>query len=261
MCLVSDGYTRTSPQLGVAAASQATTAPPTSTTVEVVDTADGSVTARWAVSGTAVLVPDPDLVVVAGSDSDQLYVAAYALSTGEPRWTARVPLVVPPPGGVTGQTATLVRSGSDIGAESFGTRLLLDQRGTVVRDDLSTQSTDVSLVPRVGLLQLQNGADYRATTTVVTAEQRSDVTVPGMPVRIGTDDGSLSDVVFTTGLGLQAWDARTGAPRWHADDIHPSYAEAIVLDGTLYVPSYAGVVAWTGSRGTGTGRPGRPHRT
>lgn len=249
VCLVTDGFMRLNPQLGVAAASQSITTTPTRTHVEVIDGEDGSIAAQWPVGGSALLLSGRGQVVVAGSTSSRLEVSAYSLD-GDPRWTLGIPLAVPEPGSLRGRTTSLVRSGSDIAVETFGTRVVLDGHGRLVRDDVGRGSTDGGFAVRDHLLQLQDGAGSWATTTLVAADEPADVTVAGVPVRIGdVDDGSLPDIVLTAGAGLRAWDAGTGTPRWRADGVRPGHAAGVVLDGTVYVPTASGVVAVDGRSG------------
>jgi hypothetical protein len=187
--------------------------------------------------------------VVAGEAGGGAEVGGFRLATGDRLWTARFPS--PAPAWPGGSTVQLFDAGPVVAVTSSNVSGLVDHDGAVVRQDLVTYAGDLHPLPRTdGRLALQRGYDETATITIVDLTgDPHDVTIHGgAPVRVSVDDGSLPDLVLTSDTDLHAWDASTGKQRWDAAALG-QVGWAVVLDGSVYVPTGAGVVAVDGTSG------------
>ena len=250
-CLVTDGYVRFTPDGMESERVAATTS-----SVVVLDTADGAVVAQWPVPDRSSVAQLDDLVVVGSRDLEQgIAIAGHDAATGEERWRVQEPLdpsvATTDPG--LAQYWTFFAAG-EVLAFSDGDRLvLLSRTGDPVRDDLGTAGLDggYGVDPVTGDLILtsyaRTGSPEATTLLAPDGDPAGDRTVDGTLLDVSVDDGSVPGLVLTAAEGLSAWDRETGRSRWDAD-VNPSYG-ALVVRGRVIVSTSSSVVAFDGRTG------------
>jgi hypothetical protein len=253
MCLVTDGG-----QAG-SETGQVEEIPRTTIEVVVLDTAGGSVLARWPLQrGSSIAALPGDVAVVAdvGESLDEpLVVTAYDALTGTQRWTHEEPWTPGP------SDIGLFRAGDLLAFSAPDGKLtLMSPGGVVVRDGvrlfmegraMSPLSWSWSTDPRNGALVLIGQAPDGTTQSTFLAtngDPAADVVVRGQVVELGVDDGSVPGLRLSGDTSsLYASDAGTGAGRWTAD--LRSTTTALVLRGRVYVTTAREVVALDGRSG------------
>ncbi|WP_421740196.1 PQQ-binding-like beta-propeller repeat protein [Cellulomonas sp.] len=244
VCLVTDGGRV------VSSTGQSGDALPTTTTdIVVLDTADGSVLARWPLRDGygVVALPGPVAVVDAQSDDGQV-VTAYDPLSGRALWTHEAR-------STTRQMSEMFRLGDLVALTDAGGELtLLSSDGAVVRSGIAvpgdpSQGRGWNTDSRRGTVTLfAQASDGTSQSVVVSgADPTTDLEVDGMPLEVGVDDGSVPGLLLTTDSSVHAYDATTGAARWTTDV--RSMTNALVVRGRVYVTTDREVVAIDGRSG------------
>ncbi|WP_315094935.1 PQQ-binding-like beta-propeller repeat protein [uncultured Cellulomonas sp.] len=215
------------------------------TEVVVLDTADGSVLARWPLERGTELTTLPGDVAVVGLAVrfTSLVVTAYDALTGHELWTYEEPWA----DGIG--DLDLFRAGDLVGmAGPTGELTLLSPDGVVVRDGISGWGWESD--PRDGALILRGQppeSTWRTTLVARDGDPDADVTFDGDLLRPVVDDGSAPGLLLTGDVAVHAWDAGTGAARWTTDVW--STTTALVLRGRVFVTTARELVALDGRSG------------
>ncbi len=240
-CLVSDGFVQYGDE-GVE-----TRKPPTSTRVVVLDTGDGHVVADVPAPGATTLAAVPGLAVVGvpGAD-DRSEVLALDLGTGQVRWRFTPPLPGADRRAFAGEVRVFAVDGL-VGVTIPGwTATVLSSTGQVLRAS-QPGDADHLVDPVAGRLVLLTSTGSGGLRSTLVQRGRADVDLPGAVLPLAVDDGSLPGLVLTSGGNVRGWDAATGDARWTSDVV--ASVNALVLDGTVYLSTQAGVVALDGRSG------------
>jgi putative pyrroloquinoline-quinone binding quinoprotein len=257
VCLITDGGTRYSDDTGSLLQEVAST----TTSVIVLDIADGAMLAQWAAPGVETFALLPDQVVVGSTGDDADVFSGRDLLTGDALWTAEV--AVPAEAAGDGQPRR-------IGAERVGDLValttsshdlqLVSADGRVVRRELvdpDASSWGWEVDPSGDRLILASGdasGKYSLHLFAPDRDPSADITVEGTPVSMPVDDGSVPGLLLTVDTAVHAWHAETGAERWTSTDPALSADDgqqpsAIVVRGDVYVISPTGLVALDGGTG------------
>ncbi|NUU16285.1 PQQ-binding-like beta-propeller repeat protein [Cellulomonas humilata] len=240
-CLVSDGFVQYGDE-GVQ-----TRKPATSTRVVVLDTADGHVVADWSAPGATTLTALPGLAVVGvpGRDGGS-EVTGRDLRAGDVRWRFTPPL----PGADRRAFAAEVRLFAVdglVGVTIPGwTATVLSSSGQVIRASRPGNADHV-VDPVAGRAVLLYSSGSGGLWSTLVERGRADVELTGEVLPFTVDDGSVPDLVLTSGGNVRGWDRSTGAARWKSDVV--ASVNALVLRGRVYLSTQAGVVALDGRTG------------
>lgn len=261
-CLVSDGY------VVYGQDGQVTDVPATQTFVRVVDTADGSPVAQWAADGGSLAVLD-DVAVLATYDADAgITLDGRDLSTGEQRWTARVP---PPAGDVVGWSSSwppyVYRVGDYLAVFGFdGGSELFDATGRSPDDELvggsdGPRAGQFQELPGSGRVVFSSQGEPGLSSSVVLADDRPGFAFDGDPVVPTFDDGSLPDLLLVAAVVapsdggggttvLTGRDAETGDGRWTSEVVADyQFPGALVMRGKVFLQTTDGLAAVDGRTG------------
>lgn len=239
VCLVTDGA-QTLDDTGQVGGSL------TATTRELVvlDTADGSVRARWPLPQVYDVVPLPGPVVVLDTQTDDgIEVTGHDALTGRELW--RYDSEWAP-----GAWPNLFRLGDLVAfTDPSGMLTMVSPDGTVIRRTAATPGyADLGwgreIDPRrstVVLYTQQPDGTARSLIISGVGDAADDVEVDGLPLEVRVDDGSAPDLLLTNDSAVHAYDARTGATRWTADV--RTLTNALVVRGRVYLATDRAVVA------------------
>lgn len=240
VCLVTDGA-----RIVSSTGQSGESLPATTTDVVVLDTADGSVLARWPLEEGygVVALPGPVAVVDGGT-----VVTAYDALSGHVRWTHES-------GPTPAADLPLFRVGDLVAfANRSGKVTLLSTDGAAVRSGIAapgdaTQGRGWSADPLDGTLVLHGQASDGATRSVIVTgeDPATDLTVDGTPLEVGVDDKSVPGLLLSGDTSVHAHDAGTGAARWTADV--RSTTNTLVVRGRVYLTTAREVVALDGRSG------------
>ncbi|WP_454050117.1 outer membrane protein assembly factor BamB family protein [Cellulomonas sp. Marseille-Q8402] len=215
----------------------------TSTRLVGIDLSAGAVTSERALGAGTESVIAGEALVVATEDGDVLDVVATHLTTGAPRWHARVPdrFGPNPPG-------------SRLSAS--GRHVLLDGASGDHALDVDTGAVRAS-APELVVARGDRLVEIRSGTRSALPDGDGTSTPPtwGRPRFIGPDDGTVPDVLLldaldgSSGGRLRALDAGTGEVRWERPGHGRSQTNLVLLQGVLYGSSNSTV--WAVDAATG----------
>ena len=244
---------------------------PRSTTATMLDGGSGDPGRTLTVAGSVVAshVHEGDLVLVTAADDATLRLTRWHPGTGSVRWRREVP---------PAETAGLRFAGWQQGILTIAGRAgtlaysLESGRDLRVRRPLPPQvvAVEMRLLPRDievvwGHYDAEgSGADFPGGAGAVVHPDDREVALPGPPLRVGVDDGTVSSLllVATSATTVGALDVSDGALLWEAE--HSASAQvaarvdgiAVLVDGpaATALDIRTGTVLWT-ARGL-TDRPG-----
>lgn len=250
-CLVSDGFQHFDK------ASSPAVVPATTTRVVVVDTRDGRIVADHEATGATSMAVRPASYASDGSGAAGLVVLSAPgsgvtgqdLLTGERRWHYTPPSAGEDLSQAAFTSAVQVFAAGDlVGVTNPGWSVaLLDASGDLVREPIPAIA-GYRYDEATGVLALLSTTESGQVRSTLVRTGRDEVDLPGNFLDVAVDDGSVPDLVLTSDSSLRGWDARTGEPRWTADEI--ATGSALVLRGRVYVPTMTGTVALDGRTGS-----------
>ena len=126
------------------------------------------------------------------------------------------------------------------------TATVLSGSGTVLRAG-QPGDADHLVDPVAGRFALLSSTGSGSLRTTLVQRGRDDVDLPGAVLVPTVDDGSVPDLVLTSGGSLRGWDAVAGSARWKSDVV--ASGNAVVLGGRVHVSTRSGVVALDGETG------------
>jgi outer membrane protein assembly factor BamB len=241
-CFVTDGVTvQTGGELSL------TLRQTTAGHVVVLD-ADGRVLADRATSAARSFAATSNLLLLAGLGTGARgLVTAQDLLSGREVWEWSTSGTVVGAGGLGVRLAFQPFAvGDDVAvAEPSGHVTVLDRLGRVVHAPVS----GVTAWALAGDALVLTAGDVEGAGTILVRPGVADVALPGAPVRLAADDGTLPQLALTVvDDTLHAYDATTGAPRWQAHVVPRS--RVIVLQGRLYLIGGSSFVVLDGRTGS-----------
>ncbi|MDM7830489.1 outer membrane protein assembly factor BamB family protein [Cellulomonas edaphi] len=254
VCAVSDGGWVQAPDDPV----MSSEVPARRSDVLVLDAADGTAVARWAVPHQASVAVLGDLVAVGAlpPDGGPGAVTAYDIETGAQRWSYR-PSTAPPRGDSGWGGVSVGRAAGLLAVQASETEVtFLRPDGTEVRrfagGDQASAYVSCGEQPSVGVVCTTSGTDGGSSVILLgdDAAPARDRQLTGGLVPMTVDDGSVPGLVLTQDDTIRAWDEATGRPRWSLEGGSQVFrSEAVVLRGVVYTVVDGALMAVDGRTG------------
>ncbi len=198
-----------------------------------------------------------DLVVLVSSDADVVHVRGVDLRSGAERWRRDLPPTPDDPRwpSTAGQASVEAVDATTVAVHDGRMLTLMSSDGV----ELRRFDTLADLAPSDSISRWTSVDRSRHAAVVVRNEGTSlvavdgEVTVRGVAVGRGVDDGSVPDLLLTAGDTVRAWDAGTGEERWALADATSaggtSASQALVLRGRVHLSTDRALVTLDGRTG------------
>ncbi|MGV8979076.1 MAG: PQQ-binding-like beta-propeller repeat protein [Cellulomonas sp.] len=197
--------------------------------LSIIDPRTGHILATYPATPNGTISSLGTDIAIASVVDGQFTVARFDPRTGRTVWATHPTTTSTPDAALTSARVSPVGDGLLLDA---GARLWqLSAAGDFVHKWSGLEADDgwsIQVTPGGHVLRTTSALGGATTTDLWTGVTFAP---PGQQVMTGTDDGSASTLLLTSGPALTAWDLGTGAQRWTTDG---DVGAVVVLEGTVY---------------------------